>query len=158
MTVSFHLKNGFICKYNPKTNLEHNISAHNNNKTVYRMYQQTKIEFQEWSKHHNDINHFVLTHSDLHRINTTTLYNIRTKINEKLNDVQYISNELSQYKEFSSVIHTDQDNKLLSCVVLNRILINTHYCDILTVDDTVGIDTFDYPLINVVCKDADDHL
>ena len=87
-----------------------------------------------------------------------TMYNICSEVSKELNSVEYISNELTKYKEFSSAIYTDQENKLTCCVVVNRLLVNTHYCDILIVGDTVGVDIFDYPAINVVCTESDNHI
>ena len=65
---------------------------------------------------------------------------------------------LNRNKNFISSVLMDQNDAMCGCVVVNKFVINSSYCDILIVDDTVGVDKLDYPVETVVCKDGNGHL
>ena len=48
----------------------------------------------------------------------------------------------------------DQQKRICEIVIINKLVVRSAYCDVLTIDDTVGADTLDYPIECVIAKDA----
>ena len=55
---------------------------------------------------------------------------------------------------FISTVIKDENGLLCGCVVINKFIINSGICDVLAVDDTVGVCKLDYPMECIVCKDG----
>ena len=159
MNITFHLENQFICYYPQNTNFEHNGETHEWSNTKARMLEQTYSDFKVCCRYHGDINYFISTHKELKRIDRNVLYRLRTKTNaEILNNIEAITEEVKKQNLFYSGICTDQNDDLACLVLVNKIMLDTPYCDILLVDDTVGVNSSDYPVINVVTVDANNHI
>ena len=121
------------------------------------MFESTYNDLIERSKHHENINDLIASHEDLEEVPVKTIYNIRTKINKQLNSVYNVIKLLNRNKNFISSVLMDQNDAMCGCVVVNKFVVNS-YCDIIIVDDTVGVDKLDYPVETVVCKDGNGHL
>ena len=50
------------------------------------------------------------------------------------------------------------DNTIVQYVSINNEIAKSYYCDVLLVDDTVGIVGFNNPVEIVLCKDENGHL
>ena len=154
MKVCFHEKDGVICCNDRISSFEHNNSCHNSNKRRNIMYELTYYDLFENSYNHGSIHEFVSNHKDLQIIPSKTIYNQRTRINKKLNSVEYIIKRLNNNPNFASNVIIDQNKVMCGCVVINKLIINSPYCDVIMVDDTVGISKLNYAVENIVCKDA----
>ena len=56
-----------------------------------------------------------------------------------MNSVEHIIKILNNNPNFTSNIIIDQNTVMCGCVVINKLIINSLYCDVILVDDTVGI-------------------
>ena len=90
-------------------------------------------------------------------IDQKQLYNISYKVHKEINSPNYIIDRLSKDKHFSSRSLKDQNGAYCGCIIVNKIIVNTAYCDVLVLDDTVNVCEIDYPLECLVCQDPNGH-
>ena len=155
MIVGFHEESyNILCLNKNTTNFIHNEKSHELSKQNIRMLQSTCDDFVEYSKNTGDIATFCSTHKDLENIPRRKLYDMKTKLNLELNDVNNLIETLNKNEYFISSVIKNQNGHLCGCVIINKLLINSYYCDILTVDDTVGVCKLNFPVETIVCKDA----
>ncbi len=155
MKLSFKTKNGklFINCDEKKTSFIHDTISHNHSVPKYRMIETTQKNFIMWSDHHGDISQFIQVNPELKEFPCQNLYNIRTLINKKLNNVYHIIEQLQTTPLFISKILKKGD-VIIGCIIINRVMIKSNYCDIIIIDDTVGVVKLGYPVECIACKDA----
>jgi len=61
---------------------------------------------------------------------------------------------LKEYEEFSTEIIMDQQKRICEIVIINKLVVRSANCDVLTIDDTLWADSLDYPIECVIVKDA----
>ena len=72
-------------------------------------------------------------------------------MNNELNSINYLFETLKKYGNyFATSLIVDNNEILCDCVIINTIIINSPYCDILTIDYTIGVDKLDYPVESIV--------
>ena len=160
MVIVFHDKYGDNkIRFNEeRSKFVHDEKRHSLNPHKSRMKEITYNEFIETSKLHSNVKLFVMKHPELRTVPRQSLYNINCKINKGLNSLDEIEKELNKYDELSSVILQDPEGRLCEIITINKLIVNSSYCDILVVDDTVGVNSYDYPAYCVVCKDPNNHI
>jgi len=137
-----------------KSNFQHDTLSHELNPCKIRMLESTYNDFVYCCKKGMKIYDFMLLHPEVNNLNITQLYDIRKIINKELNSAKGISEALKEYEEFSTEIIMDQQKRICEIVIINKMVMRNAYCDVLTIDDTVGVDTLDYPIECVIAKDA----
>jgi len=153
MIIKFSTKKGQLILNKEKSNFQHSEEMHKLHKPKIRMKQDTYEDFQHLNEIHGDLKEFKLKHPDLQHFPMKSIYNERTKANRLLNDIEYIVNELNELEDFRSAIIKTKDKVIVGCVVVNVHIIRSCFCDVLVIDDSVGINSLHYPVENVVCKD-----
>ena len=63
---------------------------------------------------------------------------------------------MKEYEEFSIQIIMDQQKRSCEIVIINNLVVRSAYCDVLTIDDTVGAYSFDCHIECVIVKDANE--
>lgn len=154
MKIAFHEVNNIICLNRKTTNFEHDEQFHRLNKENVRILKSTYKDFFDYSKNGGNVNDFLKNHKELEIINKRKLYDIKTKINKELNTFEELVKRLKNNNYFISTAIKDEDGLLCGCVVINKLIITSKICDILVVDDTVGISKLDYPMECIMCKDG----
>ncbi len=160
MVIVFHDKYGDnkVRINEEHSNFVHDEKKHDIHPHKSRMKETTYNEFIETSKLHSNVKLFVMKHPELRTFPRQSLYNINCNINKCLNSLDEIEKELNKHDEFSTIILQDQEGRLCEIITINKLIVKSSYCDILIVDDTVGVNSYDYPAYCVVCKDPNDHI
>ena len=113
MRVGFHKESDNILCLNKNTSyFEHNEKSHELNKPNIRMLQKIFDDFIEYSKNGGDIANFFITHKDLENIPKKKLYDIKTKLNLELNNIESLIEILNKNENFISSIIKDQNGIL----------------------------------------------
>ena len=159
MKIIFRSKRGHLFLNEEKSQLEHSEDVHLiDGHFKQRMTKETHNEFINMSKSHGDIGNFILLHPELYTFPKQLLYNERKKINRELNSIDYLISTMEKNSLFRTKIMKGDDDTIVQCVSINKVIAKSYYCDVLIVDDTVGVVGFNYPVEIVSCKDENGHL
>ena len=154
MRVVFRSRKGVLYLNEKKTIFEHSEEAHVfSGRRKYRMTESTYQDFKKLNEVHGSIDQFLLTHQELKDFPRTIFYNNRTIMNREANDVNNIIKNLEVESDFRSKIIKSRDGVVVGCTIINKYLARTNYCDVLVVDDTVGVLSLNYPIEIVVFRD-----
>ena len=72
--------------------------------------------------------------------------------------MEFFNEEMKNHPYFSSTIIEDNEHRFCGCVVVNRLIIDKPFCDILVIDDTVGVSSINYPIVCITSQDGNGHL
>jgi len=160
MRIVFGTKLGYIILNKDKTNLIHTEEIHRNDcHCKHRLTEDAYNQFIKISKHHSHIGEFLSSFPELRSYPKKLLYKERTTINKSLNDVDYLVEFLDQNPLFSKKIIKGDDKKtIVQCICINKVIARSNFCDIIIVDDTVGVVSLNYPVEVVVVRDPYGHI
>ena len=155
-SIYFHKTKGknTITLFKDKCFFSHKIECHERYPPKVRMSQEVYDKFKEMSLKGLSISDFMISCPGAEEVDITRFYGIKTKINKQMDSLKYVESWLSKMQEFAYRNNYDNEGQLISIVVINRLVVTTPYCDILIIDDTVGLDNDDYPIQCIVCRDA----
>ena len=105
-----------------KSNFEHDYNVHSKTKPKCRISEETYKEFLEWCKTFGSTRLFVETHSDLENYPMKLMFQRKTEINIKFNNINYIINELMENSLFISKV-IKMGDVLIGCIVINKHII-----------------------------------
>ena len=159
MKIIFHIKFDYLFLNEVKSHLEHSEDVHLiDGHFKQRMTEETHNEFINMSKSHGDIGNFILLHPELYTFPKQLLYNERKKINREFNIIDYLISAMENNSLFRTKIMKGYGNTIVQCVSINKVIAKSYYCDVLIVDDTVGVIGMNCYVRIVSCKDENEHL
>ncbi len=146
MRIVFSTKNGVLFLNEKKSTFQHCKEIFHPSYPRMRMDEQTFQTLQEFSRRRLDISVARILNPDLNSCTNQTIYNIRHNLNELLSDPKYIEEQLSTYPNDKSKMYINDKNAIVSFAVINKEIATSNYCDIICIDDTVGVSKLNYPL------------